>query len=69
MPRDAADDYREKTAYEISRLSKRMKEGGHPVPLGDPTTGVVLVVEQPVGPRALQALERSLEAVGLPGPT
>ena len=65
-PRDAADDYREKTAYEISRISRRMKEGGHPAPLGDPTSGVVLVVEQPVGPRVLEALKLSLQAVGLP---
>ena len=65
-PRDAAGDYREKTAYEISHLSKRMKEQGHPTPLGDPTSGVVLVLEQPVGPRVLEALKRSLEAVGLP---
>ena len=65
-PRDAADDYREKTAYEVSRLSRQMKEGGHPAPLGDPTSGVVLVVEQPVGPRALEALDLSLQAVGLP---
>ncbi|HEX2740011.1 MAG TPA: hypothetical protein VHM69_06160 [Rubrobacter sp.] len=64
--RDAAGDYREKTAYEISRISRSMKEAGHPAPLGDPTSGVVLVVEQPVGPRALEALERSLHAVGLP---
>jgi hypothetical protein len=64
--RDAAGDYREKTAYEVSRLSKRMKEGGHPAPLGDPTSGVVLVLEQPVGPRAMEALELSLQAVGLP---
>lgn len=27
----------------------------------------MLVVEQPAGPRTLQALERSLDAVGLPG--
>ena len=66
QPRDAADDYREKTAYEISRLSKRMKEQGVPAPLGDPTSGVVLVLEQPVGPRVLEALKRSLHAVGLP---
>ena len=65
-PRDAADDYKEKTAYEVSRLARRMKEGGHPVPMGDPTSGVVLVVEQPVGPRALEALKLSLQAVGLP---
>jgi hypothetical protein len=65
-PRDAAGDYREKAAYEISRLSRRMKGDGHPAPLGDPTSGVVLVVEQPVGPRALEALTLSLQAVGLP---
>jgi hypothetical protein len=66
QPRDAAGDYREKTAYEISRISKRMKEQGHPAPLGDPTSGVVLVLEQPTGPRVLEALKRSLHAVGLP---
>lgn len=43
-----------------------MKESGHPAPLGDPTSGIVLVVEQPVGPRILQALDRSLKTVGLP---
>lgn len=65
-PRDAAEDYRRKTEHEISALSKRMKSQGHPAPLGDPTTGVVLVVEQPVGPRVLEALTASLAAVGLP---
>ncbi len=43
-----------------------MREAGHPAPLGDPTSGVVLVVEQPVGPRVVDALEASLAAVGLP---
>jgi hypothetical protein len=43
-----------------------MQEDGHPAPLGDPTSGVVLVLEQPAGPRALQALASSLQAVGLP---
>jgi hypothetical protein len=65
-PRDAAGDYREKTAYEISRLSRKMKEDGYPAPLGDPTSGTMLVLEQPVGPRILDALKRSLHAVGLP---
>ena len=65
-PRDAADDYTGKTAHEISRISRRMKENGHPAPLGDPASGVVLVVEQPVGPRVLEALKLSLRAVGLP---
>jgi hypothetical protein len=66
QPRDAASDYREKSAYEISRLSKEMKEQGFPAPLGDPTSGIMLVLEQPVGPRPLEALKRSLDAVGLP---
>jgi hypothetical protein len=43
-----------------------MKSAGHPTPLGDPTSGVLLLVEQPVGPRVLDALEASLSAVGLP---
>ncbi len=65
-PVDAAEDYRRKTEREISVISRRMKAAGHPAPLGDPTTGVVLVVEQPVGPRVLDALAASLAAVGLP---
>jgi hypothetical protein len=63
---DAAEDYRRKTEREISALSKRMKAAGHPAPSGDPNSGVVLVVEQPVGPRLLDALAASLAAVGLP---
>ena len=66
QPRDAAGDYREKTAYEIARLSKRIKEQGHPAPLGDPASGVVLVLEQPVGPRVLDAVKRCLSAIRLP---
>jgi hypothetical protein len=65
-PRDAASDYQAKVAHEISHLSRLMKEAGHPAPLGDPASGVVLVVEQPVGPRVLQALERSLKTIQLP---
>jgi hypothetical protein len=64
-PSDAVGEYNRKTAYEVSRLSSRMKEAGHPAPLGDPTSGVVLVLEQPFGPRALEALKLSLQAVGL----
>jgi hypothetical protein len=65
-PRDAASDHRSKTASEISRISDRMKENGHPAPLGDPASRVMLVVEQPIGPRVLQALKLSLRAVRLP---
>jgi hypothetical protein len=65
-PRDAASDYQAKVAHEISHLSRLMKEASHPAPRGDPTSGVVLLVEQPVGPRVLQALDRSLKTIGLP---
>jgi hypothetical protein len=34
--------------------------------LGDPTTGVALVVELPAGPRILEALRASLSSIGLP---
>ena len=34
--------------------------------MGDPASGVVLVVEGPVGPRLLEAITLSLRAVGLP---
>lgn len=49
----------------MSALSRRMKRAGHPAPLGDPATGVALVVEQPVGPRVLDALRASLSSIGL----
>jgi hypothetical protein len=65
-PRSAASEYRAKVAHEFSLLSRLIKQSGHPTPLGDPTSGVMLVVEQPIGPRILQALERSLKTVGLP---
>jgi hypothetical protein len=65
QPRDATGEYTRKTAYEVSRLSSRMKGAGHPTPLGDPTSGVVLVLGQPFGPRTLEALKLSLQAVGL----
>jgi hypothetical protein len=64
--RGAAGDYRAKVAHEISHLSRLMKKAGQPAPLGDPASGIMLVVEQPVGPRVLQALERSLKTVELP---
>jgi hypothetical protein len=63
--RDALGDYTRKTTYEVSRLTGRMKEGGYPAPLGDPTSGVVLVLEKPFGPRTLEALELSLQALRL----
>lgn len=59
-------DYRGKVARETSRLARLVREAGHPEPLGDPNSGIVIVVEQPVGPRLLEALSASLAAVGLP---
>lgn len=64
--RDAASDYRAKTAHEAARIARRLKGSVHPAPFGDPASGVVLVVEQPAGPRAVEALKRSLDFVGLP---
>jgi hypothetical protein len=61
----AAGDYTRKTAYEATRLKGRMKQEGHPAPLGDPTSGVVLVLEEPFGPRTIEALELSLQALRL----
>ena len=63
--RDAAGDYTRKTAYEATRLSNRMKQEGHPAPLGDPTSGIVLVLEVPFGPRTIEALKLSLQALRL----
>ena len=65
-PRDAVSDYRAKTSHEADRLSRRAKQAGYPAPLGDPTSGLFLAVEPPVGPRLIDALDRSLQSVGLP---
>ncbi len=64
-PRSAAGEHRAKTAEETARIARRLKKAGHPTPLGDPASGVMLVVESPVGPRVLDALSRSLDSVGL----
>lgn len=64
--RSPEDDYREKARHEARRVARRLKQAGHPAPPGDPASGVVIVVSQPVGPRLLNALQRSLEAVNLP---
>jgi len=65
-PRTAAEDYEAKVSHEASLIARRMKKEGHPAPLGDPASGILLVVEQPLGPRVVDALSRSLETVGLP---
>ena len=61
----AAEEHRAKTAEEAARIARRLKKAGHPTPLGDPASGVMLVVEPPVGPRVVDALRRSLDSVGL----
>ncbi len=52
-----------------SRIRRRMEESGFPVSLADPASGVMLLVEQPVDSRALEALKRSLPTVRLSRPT
>ncbi len=63
--RDAASDYQAKTTHEVARICRLIKQAGLPEPLGDPSYGIVLAVEPPVGPRLIQALARSLETVNL----
>lgn len=64
--RGSAEDYRARSAHEAARISRRLTDSGYPVPLGDLSSGVVLVAESPAGPRLLDALERSLHHIGLP---
>lgn len=61
-PSRAADDYRSKVEFEISSLNRPEE---NPYPLGDPSSSVVLVVEQPAGPRVLKALGLSLQTIDL----
>lgn len=63
--RSAATEHRAKTANEAARIARKLKKDGHAPPFGDPTSGVMLVVESPVGPRVVDALRRSLDSVGL----
>ena len=62
-PREAAGHHQRG----IGRVPRRADHAGEPAPLGDSASGVVLVVEEPVGPRVLEALKLSLRAVGLMG--
>ncbi|MGF1472469.1 MAG: hypothetical protein ACFB50_12125 [Rubrobacteraceae bacterium] len=59
-------DYRAKMHHEARLFTRRLKGAGYPEPLGDPASGIMIVVGQPVGPRVVNALERSLEAITLP---
>ncbi len=65
-PRNAARNSPNETPRDLSHISRLIKKQGHFAPRGDPTSGIVLVVEQPVGPRVLDPLGACLEAVNLP---
>ncbi len=58
-------DYRAKVSHEASRLSRLIREAGHPAPLGDPASGILILLEQPVGPRVVEALSLSLQSLEL----
>lgn len=63
----ATNEYAVKATQEISRLARRRTRAGLE-PFGDPLSGVVLVAELPEPPRTartVDALRRSLAAVGL----
>lgn len=65
--RSPEEDYRKKVAQEFLDITRRLKKAGHPTPLGDPFSGILILVDQPIGPRLQDALERSLETVKLTG--
>ena len=66
MAGNAASDYQSSIRDQALRISRHLKNSGHPEPLGDPLSGVLILLERPVGPRALNAIQRSLEVVRLP---
>lgn len=64
--RTPAADYRARADHALAEIIRDLQRAGHPRPSGDPLSGVVVVLEQPVGPRVLDALSKSLGAVELP---
>ncbi|ABG05887.1 hypothetical protein Rxyl_2977 [Rubrobacter xylanophilus DSM 9941] len=66
MARSPAEDYRRKAERELDAVLRRLRQAAHPLPSGDLASGLMLVVEDPAGPRLLDALRRSLAAIGLP---
>jgi hypothetical protein len=66
VARNPAEDYQRKAEQELETISRRLRQDAHPLPSGDPASGLMLVVEDPAGPRLLDALHRSLAAIGLP---
>ena len=65
--RGPAEEYRAKANHEAAGISRRLKNLGYPPPLGELSFGVVLVLEPPAGPRLVEAIRKSLEAVNLTG--
>lgn len=65
--RRALEDYRAKMARELSPTRDGRRAGSEDVPpVGDPDSGILLVLEPPETPAVLDALRRSLESVGHP---
>lgn len=62
---DTTEEYRKKARQEASEIARDLRESGHPKPMGDAASGILVLVEQPVGPRVMEALEKSLSAVHL----
>lgn len=60
-------DYRAKVSHEASHLSRLIREDGHPAPLGEPASGVLILLEQPIGPRVVEAINLSLKSLELSG--
>ncbi len=59
------EDYRKKVTREAGVIARRLRQAGHPEPIGDPSSGIVILVDQPIGPRLLEALRLSLETIQL----
>lgn len=64
-PKRLSHDYSAKVRHEASHLSRLIREAGHPAPSGDPASGMVVLLEQPVGPRVIEALNLSLGSLDL----
>ena len=66
-PSSPSEEYLAKADHEAARISHRLKDFGYPPPLGELSFGVVLTLEPPAGPRVVEAIRKSLEAVNLAG--
>ena len=67
-PPAATSDYKAKIAHEVAWLARQATRARLPQPFGDPTSGIVLVVEpvtEATGAATVDALQRSLAAVKL----